>query len=196
MDLLKGIEEFNKSQKELVTKSIYSDFDEDKFVIELLEKAGKNAVIGEVRTWGGKKYKKQSNGKWMQVSESHGMTKKEHEARVPFHHAKTLGKVNNQKMADEQDKHFEEEEKHKTAASKLSDKEYDESELSGEKKHEYSKGDEVVVGKYKMTVLGYTEDGKMKVRNKQGENFTLSTKQTEEVGRKETDKANRESNRS
>lgn len=42
---------------------------------ELIEK-GKKVPIGEITTHkDGKKYKKQANGKWIQVSESHGLTK-------------------------------------------------------------------------------------------------------------------------
>ena len=47
---------------------------------ETLEK-GKAAQIGEIRTWNGKKYKKQANGKWLEVSE-HGMTKKHYEEKL------------------------------------------------------------------------------------------------------------------
>jgi hypothetical protein len=42
-----------------------------------LEKGAK-ANTGEIREWSGKKYKKQANGKWLEISESHGMTKREH----------------------------------------------------------------------------------------------------------------------
>ena len=35
---------------------------------DLIQK-GKAAVTGEIREWGGKKYKKQANGKWLEVSE-------------------------------------------------------------------------------------------------------------------------------
>lgn len=89
---------------------------------------GKAAVTGEIRTWNGKKYKKQPNGKWMEVSE-HGMTKEEHRiAKVES--ARTQGRHN--------PGGYEDTKKHREAADKLSDKEYDESELdkesSGEKK--------------------------------------------------------------
>lgn len=59
----------------------------------------------------------------------------------------------------------------------------------------YSKGDKVIVGKYKMTVSGYTEDGRIKVVNAQNERFTLSKKQTEELDQKQSDLANREMRR-
>lgn len=44
-------------------------------------KGGKPAAIGEIREFGGKKYKKQANGKWLEVSE-HGMTKKHYEEKL------------------------------------------------------------------------------------------------------------------
>lgn len=89
-----------------------------------IEKGGKPASIGEIRDWGGKKYKKQPNGKWMQVSESHGLTKKEHEDKSKYYESietKTHAK------------------RHTDEAFKLSDKEYDDKEVGlGEKKYEYS----------------------------------------------------------
>lgn len=89
---------------------------------------GKAAQVGEIRVWQGKKMRKQSNGKWVEVSES-GMSKKEHleslkrsqdiereyerqGSKTPLHHKQ---EINTQL----------------SASSKLSDKEYDESELEG-----------------------------------------------------------------
>lgn len=46
-------------------------------MLDVIEKS-KSAVTGEIREWSGKKYKKQPNGKWLEVSE-HGMIKTEHE---------------------------------------------------------------------------------------------------------------------
>lgn len=40
-----------------------------------------------------------------------------------------------------------------------------------------SRFDEIVLGRFKMTVLGYLGD-RIRVMNKQGETFTLSPKQT------------------
>ena len=87
-------EEIQKSEsgeEEKVKKGIYTDTvlnrnlnrvgktygEIEKSEEEDLEKA-KTAIIGEVHTWNGKKFKKQPNGKWLEVSESHEMTKKEH----------------------------------------------------------------------------------------------------------------------
>ena len=56
---------------------------------EVLQK-GKSAMIGEIREWQGKKYKKQSNGKWVEVSEQ-GMTRKEHEKQgIEIHSERQL----------------------------------------------------------------------------------------------------------
>jgi hypothetical protein len=78
------------------------------------------AMVGEVREWSGKKYKKQSNGKWLEVSESHGfLTKQEHKKESEFFRSKHTGNHN----------------LHKKIASKLSDKEHSDEEvgLEGEK---------------------------------------------------------------
>lgn len=48
---------------------------------EEIIKGGKKAVVGEIREWSGKKYRKQANGKWLEVSE-HGMTKKDSEKEL------------------------------------------------------------------------------------------------------------------
>lgn len=90
---------------------------------------GKSATVGEIREWGGKKYKKQPNGKWMEVSR-HKMTRKEHEA---MHKLIT----DNPTEEEKQSTHYRGQVKlHQNALDKLSDKEYDESELSGEKSDE------------------------------------------------------------
>lgn len=73
--------------RENIFKS-YNTPDLEKSEENTLEKAN-NATIGEIREWGGKKYKKQANGKWMQVSD-HGMTKQQHENKVAEHKATTL----------------------------------------------------------------------------------------------------------
>lgn len=115
-----------------------------------LEKGGKQGMVGEIREWDGKKFKKQSNGKWLEVSE-HGMTKKEH-GKIVDHTAKEWSKTqkniftarteNAKKLANDNAKHRENFEK-------LSDKEYDDSNF--EKGGEGSRG-----GK----VIGYTKSGK------------------------------------
>lgn len=89
---------------------------------DILEK-GKSAMVGEIREWSGKKYKKQANGKWLEVSE-YGMTKKEHleskrranvSAETAFREARR----------SDLDKYEKEQDKHREAISKLSDEEVD-----------------------------------------------------------------------
>lgn len=107
----------------------------EKAITEDLAK-GKAATIGEIRIWNGKKYKKQPNGKWLEVSE-HGMARREHEQEIKYHQKVEENRGNEisdrRKAQDEQDKH------HK-AASKLSDKEFSDEEvgLGGEKKNQSS----------------------------------------------------------
>ena len=45
---------------------------------EEIIKGGKKAVVGEIREWSGKRYRKQANGKWLEVSKAHNMSKEEH----------------------------------------------------------------------------------------------------------------------
>lgn len=107
---------------------------------------GHTANIGEIHTWNGKKYKKQANGKWKEVSESHRMTKEEHEEKAKFHYeegaknrnialniVRNTGKKNlsnkNEKLATQ---HFKEDDIHNNEAKNLDDKEYDGSDLGME----------------------------------------------------------------
>lgn len=83
---------------------------------EVIEK-GHAANIGEVHTWNGKQYKKQPNGKWLEVSESHGMTKKQHEVEA---RSSSNSYSNEGYFASE---------KHKDSANKLSDKEHTDEEV-------------------------------------------------------------------
>lgn len=87
---------------------------------------GKVANIGDIHIWNGKKFKKQPNGKWLEVSEQHNMTKEEHSIKVNELASKKgeeIGYAHHQKQA-----------------SKLSEKEYSDEEVGlGEKK--YNKGD-------------------------------------------------------
>lgn len=65
-------------EKESEEKDVELELESDKEVeksIELDIIKGKAAMIGEVRVWNGKKYKKEVGGKWTEVSEK-GMTKK------------------------------------------------------------------------------------------------------------------------
>lgn len=84
---------------------------------------------GEIRDWGGKKYKKQPNGKWLEVSE-HGMTKKEH----VFQYGKHLKDAEERGVSDEDHKkHIREANNHDTIQEKLSDKEYDDTDFEEKK---------------------------------------------------------------
>lgn len=102
----------------------------DKFEEDIQK--GKKASIGETRVWNGKKVKKVAEGKWVEVSETHNMSKKEHEQEIKYYQKVEENKGNEvsdrRKAQDEQDKH------HKLA-SKLSDKEYTDEEIErmGEK---------------------------------------------------------------
>jgi glutathione peroxidase-family protein len=92
-----------------------------------IEKSGK-ANIGDIHIWNGKKFKKQVNGKWVEVSESHGMTKKEHEFQSDV-------KKEAASLAAKDKKYFIRDTKlesgklHSEQASKLSDKEYSDEEV-------------------------------------------------------------------
>jgi len=91
-----------KANIEAIEKSVSDDFQK-----------GKAANIGEIRTWSGKKYKKQTNGKWVEVSE-HGMTKEEHSKKVNelaskkgeeigyAHHSKQSSKLSDKEHSDEE----------------------------------------------------------------------------------------------
>jgi hypothetical protein len=95
---------------------------------DILEK-GKSATIGEIRTWGDKKYRKQPNGKWVEVSEK-GVSAKEH-LKYAKKHKLIADKETSNTVANS---YYESSGRHYDAAEKLSDKEYDESELSGGEK--------------------------------------------------------------
>ena len=94
-------------------------------------KGGKRALVGEIRTWNGKKYKKQANGKWLEVSE-YGMTKKEHE-NVTISIQSKLGSQTSSKVISSKEGIR----THSKAASGLSDKEYSDEEV-GLNKNYYS----------------------------------------------------------
>lgn len=105
-------------------EEIEKSFSKDE--LDLIEKGAK-ANIGEIRDWGGKKYKKQPNGKWLEVSE-HGMTKKEHKDKAEEHY-KNIGKFLDENNVDYADKEQGRNVIHNTIASKLSDKEHSDEEV-------------------------------------------------------------------
>lgn len=82
---------------------------------EVLQK-GRPAMIGEIREWQGKKYKKQVNGKWLEVSEQ-GMTKEEHD------HKYNQAMMTWQNLDSEKHKQIANE--HAKSSNILSDKEVD-----------------------------------------------------------------------
>lgn len=98
---------------------------------------GNKAVVGEIRTWGNKKYKKQPNGKWVEVSESHGMTKEEHQKKSDAQ-LKGKGLINRERL----NIHI----MHGEAASKLSDKEYSDEELNKSYESDIEKGKKANIG--------------------------------------------------
>lgn len=63
----------NNFQKGLIDEDLFN-----KAIGELDLLKGGKAGVGEIREWGGKKYKKQPNGKWLEVSHSHGLTNEHH----------------------------------------------------------------------------------------------------------------------
>lgn len=107
-------------------------------VIEQEFEKSKAATIGEVHTWGGKKYKKTGNGKWVEVSE-HGMSKKEHKDKEEDHY-NTMSRMEARgyQMGEETRKFNDSYSGHKThkeQAEKLSDKEHSDEEVGlGNKK--------------------------------------------------------------
>jgi len=104
-----------------IEKSVFNEFEVD------IEKGGKPAQIGESRVWNGKKVRKESNGKWVEVS-SHGMSRKEHlEYASSVYNLKTMDEYNKQ---------------HRLAAS-VSNKEFSNDEVENEHEGSWDKFDEV-----------------------------------------------------
>ena len=135
------VEKLNRMKVSNLSKEeIMKSFDKDEIdliksqfgkLLDVIEK-GKPATIGEIREWSGKKYKKQPNGKWLEVSE-HGMTKKEHEDRSEQEKFSHRGSGYKQVIeAKENSK------KHSEQASTLSDKEHSDEEVTGGEKKEWT----------------------------------------------------------
>lgn len=115
------IKSFSRQELELI-KSEFKNLE------DVIEKSHKAATIGEIREWSGKKYKKQPNGKWLEISESQGMTKKQHNYQANY------SKEMSEKPSLHTSKYEDAEKWHKTEASKLSDKEHSDEEVGlGEK---------------------------------------------------------------
>lgn len=107
------------------------EYDEAELVGE-----GKAAQVGEIRVWQGKKMRKQANGKWVEVSDK-GMSKEEHSNKINELASKAGEQIGYA---------F-----HSKQASKLSDKEYDESELNDE-------GKDILTDKQKESLSKYTPE--------------------------------------
>jgi hypothetical protein len=84
---------------------------------------GKVAQVGEVRVWQGKKFRKQPNGKWVEISDK-GMSKKDHEDYIEMEKFSRSGSG-----GKESGKTNENIKRHQEISSRLSGKEYDDSEL-------------------------------------------------------------------
>ena len=106
---------------EFIDKSQIMQGIESDSTAEILQK-GKVAMVGEVREWQGKKYKKQVSGKWVEVSEQ-SMTKKEHGEKLSLANSWVAHTENKDKEANEAWK--KEQSKHKETVEKLSDEEVD-----------------------------------------------------------------------
>lgn len=95
----------------------------------------KSLPIGTIHIWKGKKFKKQPNGKWVEVSE-HGMTSREHTQQS----IKLQSESHKEFSPRGKEKKFKESLKHQKYSDKISDKEYSDEEVTGgEKKEEGSK---------------------------------------------------------
>ena len=141
-----------------------------------IEKGGKAATIGEIRTWNGKKYKKQVNGKWLEVSES-GMSKKEHETQA---YSKNTIYTHLGKTDREKDQALKEYSKHKKESSELSDKEHSDEEVGLDNKPEKKQSNDQLVEEirnfaFKAKVNGKKYDKKEYARLKGGENVKLES---------------------
>jgi hypothetical protein len=125
IDLQEAIQRYNIEKSVVGTlaynieQNIQKGMSPDEAIENVLQKS-KPANIGDIHTWNGKRFKKQPNGKWMEVSESHNFTKKDHLMTSMFY---------TNKGSSEQKEHEE-------ASSKLSDKEYSDEEVTGGEKKE------------------------------------------------------------
>ena len=99
----------------------------------------KEAKSDDVHEHGGKHYKKQANGKWLEVSKTHGKTKDQHEKEYKQNVHLSFGYDKEPALAQ---KHFNQSEEHKMIAKKLSDKEHSDEEVGLDKKdNKEEKGD-------------------------------------------------------
>jgi len=115
------------SEADNIEKSDDADSDSSEESIEKAQKAN----IGDIHVWGGKRYKKIGEGKWVEVSE-HGMTKKEHKEKHLYHFGKEWGP---KYLKDRNVNHGLESSVHFIEASKLSNKEHSDEEVGIGKKN-------------------------------------------------------------
>jgi hypothetical protein len=151
IDLQEAIQRYNIEKSVVGTlaynidQNLQKGMSPDEAIENVLQKS-KKANVGEVHTWNGKRYKKQSNGKWLEVSEhdrthsflmeTSAILKRKAQERRDFGIPYAAGEY-------EKDYIY-----WKEQASKLSDKEYEDHEigLGGEKKEEgFKKGDTVKI---------------------------------------------------
>jgi hypothetical protein len=139
IDLQEAIQRYNIEKSVVGTlaynidQNLQKGMSPDEAIENVLQKS-KKANVGEVHTWNGKRYKKQSNGKWLEVSEhdrthsflmeTSAILKRKAQERRDFGIPYAAGEY-------EKDSIY-----WKEQASKLSDKEYEDHEigLGGEKK--------------------------------------------------------------
>lgn len=118
------------SEAENIEKSDDADSDNSEESIEKAQKAN----IGDIHIWDGKRYKKIANGKWVEVSESHGMSSKEHGIMAQDLKERSDKTTNRGISTKESIKYNDEANSHANIAGKLSDKEYTDEELDGKVK--------------------------------------------------------------
>jgi len=153
-----------KTQEETISKNIKMD---------LIVK-GKKAVVGEVREWSGKKYKKQGNGKWVEISDK-GKTRKEHEDLLVRFRESVDAQGVSDAMANRNMGIALEHEKHRDS---LSNKEFDDEDLEDD-------SDNRRLEKIKSQVKGLREGGKLDDDGEERLNSLL--KEFKEITGKELD---------
>jgi hypothetical protein len=139
VDFTDEITKSENGEDETITKGIYRDTALNRKLGRVGTEFGSQieksraATIGEIREWSGRKYKKQANGKWVEVSE-HGMTKKEHHTKAKEADDAITHRVGGSDEAT-MAAHDSRREKHLDISNKLSDKEYSDEEVgSGDHK--------------------------------------------------------------
>jgi hypothetical protein len=122
-----------------IRKSNYQEALDNLFTNDISK--GRAASVGEIRVWGGKKFRKQANGKWVEVSDQ-GKTRKEHVKLGNKNPYKTSAKTvaERKELEDRFNRHRN---THHSLASKLEDKEYTDEELGVKDSKEEEGGDDI-----------------------------------------------------